>query len=212
MLLKIISRLLRVFFRLLYHQLAWAYDFVAYVVSLGQWRDWVMTTLPYLDGPRVLELGSGPGNLQAALSGRGVSAVGVDASPQMVRLARRRLIRADQSYQLVNAQAQQLPFPDQAFDQVTATFPTEFILSEQTLTDIRRVLTPGGVLVVLPNAWITGVNPLQKLAARIFDITNQAPPWDDRILEHFSRAGFQVRAENITHEAWTLIIILARKP
>ena len=35
-------------YELLYHPLAWSYDWVAALVSAGKWRDWVLTSLPYL--------------------------------------------------------------------------------------------------------------------------------------------------------------------
>ena len=208
---QIIARLLRIFFHLLYHQFAWAYDFVAATVSLGQWNDWVMTILPYLDGPRVLELGFGPGHLQSALTSGGVPAFGVDTSPQMACLASRRLIQNNQTHHLANAYAQHLPFADQSFQQVAATFPPEFILAEDTFSEAYRVLAPGGSLVVLPTVWITGRKILEKIAAWIFDITNQAPSWDDRILEYFTKAGFQPRLERASHKSWSVVIVLAKK-
>ena len=60
---RLIFSLLRPVYYLLYHHFAWTYDLVADIVSLGQWKDWVRTALPYLDGC-VLELGYGPGHLQ----------------------------------------------------------------------------------------------------------------------------------------------------
>ena len=38
---KLIAHLLRIFFHLLYHPFAWTYDFIAWAVSLGRWKDWV---------------------------------------------------------------------------------------------------------------------------------------------------------------------------
>src|SRR5581483_5728728 len=52
MLRRLIGPPLRLAFHLLYHQLAWAYDTVAWLVSGGAWRAWARATLPYLDGRR----------------------------------------------------------------------------------------------------------------------------------------------------------------
>ncbi len=49
--------LVRVGFRLLYHEMSWTYDIVSHVVSLGQWGAWRRACLPFIVGPRVLELG-----------------------------------------------------------------------------------------------------------------------------------------------------------
>jgi ubiquinone/menaquinone biosynthesis C-methylase UbiE len=86
-----VKTILRFFFKLLYHQFAFAYDLVAATVSLGRWKDWVMSILPFVEGPRVLEIGFGPGHLQRRLLQRGLIAVGIDESPQMARLAKRNL-------------------------------------------------------------------------------------------------------------------------
>ena len=163
------------FFKLLYHQFAWTYDWVAAIVSVGLWKDWVLAVLPHLEGPSVLELGHGPGHLQTALLNRGILAYGLDASPQMGRLARRRLHRKGQSVQLLQARAQSLPLASGSFDQVVATFPTEYIIDPGTLKEAWRVLLPGGRMVVLPVAWITGQRWMERFAAALFRITKQSP-------------------------------------
>ena len=63
----VINRILKTFFYLLYHRFAWAYDFVATAVSVGMWNEWVLSIIPYLEGPKVLELGHGPGHLLLTL-------------------------------------------------------------------------------------------------------------------------------------------------
>jgi ubiquinone/menaquinone biosynthesis C-methylase UbiE len=74
---------MRGFFNLLYHQFAWSYDFIASLVSLGNWKRWIITVLPHLEGPRVLELGHGPGHLQRALLNKGINTFGIDESRSM---------------------------------------------------------------------------------------------------------------------------------
>jgi ubiquinone/menaquinone biosynthesis C-methylase UbiE len=82
-------RLIKLGFHLLYHQFAFTYDAVAWLVSLGQWQAWGRTALKWVRGPRVLELGHGPGHLLIALARSGRQPIGIDLSPQMIRLAQR---------------------------------------------------------------------------------------------------------------------------
>ena len=175
---------LRLFFRLLYNQLAWTYDLVAAVVSLGQWNAWGRTAISYLRGQRVLELAHGPGHLLMAMSRRGLAPVGLDPSPHMGRLARRRLKRAGLVVPLVRARAQALPFRDECFDSAVSTFPTEFIIAPATLREAARVLRrprltegqPGGRLVVVAWARLSGRDPLSRLIGWLYRVTGQGEP------------------------------------
>jgi ubiquinone/menaquinone biosynthesis C-methylase UbiE len=205
---------MRIFYKLLYHRMAWTYDLVAAVVSTGHWREWVYAVQPYLDGPRLLELGHGPGHLQALLLGqpeRYPGVLGLDRSPQMGRMALGRLRRAGLAPKLANAQAQRLPFASASFDQAVATFPTEYIVDPLTLAEVWRVLAPGGRLVVLPLAYITGRRLPERLAAGLFRLTGQAPAWDARALLPYQQAGFETRAEWVELKASTVIFIVAQK-
>ena len=77
-----LRRIRRLFFNHLYHGLAWSYDFVAAVVSLGHWNRGLKLPYRSLRGPRVLELGHGPGHLQTRLSmDETIVAVGLDEVP-----------------------------------------------------------------------------------------------------------------------------------
>ena len=209
----ILSGLLRIFFRLLYHSFAWTYDFVAAVVSVGQWRSWVMSIVPFLNGPRILELGHGPGHLQARLLAEGRQAFGLDESRQMGWLARKRLLRRGFTPGLTRGQAQALPYPTGTFHQVVATFPSEYISDPQTLSEILRVLVPGGEAVVLLLVWITEKRWYGRLAAWLFRVTGQAPPkWDDRYLEPLQQMGFRSFADKIQLNSSTLLVIHLIKP
>jgi ubiquinone/menaquinone biosynthesis C-methylase UbiE len=205
---------LRIFFYLLYHQMAWTYDGVAAVVSVGSWQKWVLSVLPYLENGRCLELGHGPGHLQQALWGKKYPAsaiFGLDASPQMGRIANRRLKRSGVSPNLLNGFAQKLPFLAETFQSVVATFPTEYIFNPSTLAEIHRVLAPGGRLVVLTSAFITGQRRREKTAAWLFKVTGQSSPLDRRLLEPARQTGFRVRVEEIKLSTSVIILCIAEK-
>jgi ubiquinone/menaquinone biosynthesis C-methylase UbiE len=210
---RFLSGLLRIFFRLLYHSFAWSYDFVAAVVSVGHWRSWVMSIAPGLTGPRVLELGPGPGHLQERLLADGRHAFGLDESRQMGRLARDRLLRRGFNPGLTRGLAQALPYPANTFHQIVATFPSEYIADPHTLLEIFRVLVPGGEAVILLGVWIAEKRWYGHLAAWLFRVTGQAPAeWDDRYLEPMQQIGFHCRAEEITLHDGTLLVVHLEKP
>src|SRR5205823_11134996 len=106
----------RVAFEMLYSRFAWAYDWVSGTFFLGQWRRWQRAAIPFLIGPRVLEVGMGTGNLQFDLARAGFEVWGVDFSPQMLRQAARKARIRGLRLRACRARAQALPFPDGCFD------------------------------------------------------------------------------------------------
>ena len=214
---NIIRRFMRLFFYLLYHPFAWSYDFVAWTVSLGRWKDWVASVLPFIEGTRVLELGHGPGHLQRLLLELNLLAVGLDESQQMGYLAKKRLSHFGYTQPtLIRGLGQSLPLCAQAFDTVVATFPSEYIFEEQTLSEVHRTLTNEGRLIVLPVAWVTGRGLLDSFAAWLFRITGQAPSdlseiSINRLLEPFIATGFLVETQQLEVKSSLVLIVIAEK-
>jgi len=189
-----------IFFGMFYHGLAGMYNGVTFIISMGLWKDWLATTLPYLEGPKVLEIGPGPGHLQKMLSQNGRLIFGLEESHQMIVQARRRLHKNGFASRMIRAIGQDIPFPDAVFDQVVTTFPAEFITHPGTLGEIRRVLKPQGELVILRFAWLSDRRWPYKATAWLFRLVGEAPidglP-EERLVAPFQEAGFQVRIEQL---------------
>lgn len=219
--LEALARSLKIFFFLLYHQFAWGYDWVAALVSVGKWNQWVFAALPYLQGPRVLELGHGPGHLQAAMLAQGLQAIGLDQSRQMGALARRNIRKSAnktapngyaQNPRLVRGVGQALPFPGHSFHSIVATFPTPYIFEASALEEIYRLLIPGGRLIVLLSATITGRTAAQRAAEFLFRVTGQASGPSQEALLPFTQAGLTAELRWIKTDASQILLILAEKP
>jgi ubiquinone/menaquinone biosynthesis C-methylase UbiE len=216
---KLINSLLALFFQLLYNQFAWTYNIVAQSVSLGMWYQWVNTALPYLDQEPILELGFGTGELLVQLYKRGLNTVGVDLSMYMANRVKSGLSKKGISQKLVNGNAQNLPFRNHSFKRIASTFPSTYILERQTWLEIWRVLSPGGLLVIIPTAWITGKSILNKLAAGLFQVTHQTPSSGEKIEIAYTEfahgletIGFIVQKRTIELPHSQVMCILAEKP
>ena len=206
--------LLRFFFKLLYHQFAFAYDFVAGTVSVGQWKNWIASILPFIKGTRILEIGHGPGHLQRILLSRGLVAVAIDESAPMGRLAKR---NTSGKATLTRALAQGLPFADASFDTVLATFPAEYITNPQTLLEVKRCLSDGGRFIVLLVALQLGRKPLDRIMSLLFRVTHQSPgdPIEEvkeKLKAPFVEAGFEVEVIELQVKSSLLLVILASPP
>lgn len=205
---KIIQRFMRFFFHQLYHSFAFTYDLVAATVSFGGWKNWVYSIIPYINGVRILELGHGPGHLQRILLNRGLQPAAIDESTQMGRIAKRRL---GVSQKLSRALAQHLPFANASFETILSTFPTDYIFQPETLSEVRRCLSDGGRLIVLPVAF-----PKSGFLKWLYQVTGESPAALDesikkRFQEPFISAGFYVEVEIVEVKSSRLLVIIANK-
>jgi SAM-dependent methyltransferase len=101
-------------------------------------------------GRQILDAGCGSGPLFAALRDRGAIVTGFDSSAKMVELARQRL-GADAALQVADI-GSPLPFPDGAFDDVIASLVLHYLKDwTAPLAELRRVLRPGGRLIMAVN-------------------------------------------------------------
>lgn len=96
----------------------------------------------------LLELGCGPGDVSNELAKFAGRVVGIDFSENMIQIAKTRF--SDIEFQ--TADAEQQPFPDNAFDVVVSNYTAHhFARPEQVFEEARRVLKPNGrVVVVMP--------------------------------------------------------------
>jgi ubiquinone/menaquinone biosynthesis C-methylase UbiE len=93
---------------------------------------------------RALEVGCGPGHITAMMADTGATVTGVDLVPAMIETAR----ALHPGIEFVQADAEQLPFEDDAFDAVLVNFTIHhFARPAVVCTEIRRVLKPGGRFV-----------------------------------------------------------------
>ena len=99
---------------------------------------------------RVLDVGCGPGNLLEMLDADKL--IGVDISPTLLEQAKNRLSNKS-NVELLQANAENLPFPDNSFDRIVCSEVLEHCLHpEEVVAEIHRVAKPGArVVITVPN-------------------------------------------------------------
>jgi demethylmenaquinone methyltransferase / 2-methoxy-6-polyprenyl-1,4-benzoquinol methylase len=133
------------------------YDRVGAVMSLGQdprWRRALVSGIAARPDHRVLDVATGTGMVAAELIQRsGCRVVGLDQSDDMLAAARARLARDPtlaQRLELVNGQAEHLPFADGEFDALTFTYLLRYVDDRAaTMRELARVVRPGGRIGML---------------------------------------------------------------
>ncbi|MFJ9425073.1 class I SAM-dependent methyltransferase [Streptomyces sp. NPDC101249] len=103
-------------------------------------------------GPRLLDVGTGPGPGVLAAARAGADAVGLDLEPGMLRVAAERARRAADlagGVRFVAGDARALPFGAGSFDVVLSTFGVMFAPEQRRCAaELTRVCRPGGVIAV----------------------------------------------------------------
>jgi len=137
--------------RTLFAPLGPTYDRYAALLSFGQdprWRQFLVSRIDVEPRQTVLDVATGTGAVARALVERtGCTVVGLDQSPEMLAEARRRV---PPKVKLVEGHAEQLPFPDAAFDALTFTYLLRYVDDPAaTLAELARVVRPGGTIAGL---------------------------------------------------------------
>jgi demethylmenaquinone methyltransferase / 2-methoxy-6-polyprenyl-1,4-benzoquinol methylase len=142
------------------------YDFLSAALSFGQdprWRRALVDAVAPARGTRVLDVATGTGMVAAELLARcgDCTVVGIDQSAQMLTGARARFA-GDARVELVEGEAERMPFADESFDALTFTYLLRYVDDPSaTLRELARVVKPGGRVASLE----FGVPP--QLAPRV---------------------------------------------
>ncbi len=143
------------------------YDLMNDLMSMGLHRAWKAYTVlvaKLREGDQVLDIAGGTGDLALAFSrkvGSSGCVVHTDINEAMLRTGRDRLLDAGVVLPTLVCDAEKLPFPDRHFDLVSVAFGLRNMTHKDVaLTEMNRVLKPGGKLLVLEFSKVAP--PLEK--------------------------------------------------
>jgi ubiquinone/menaquinone biosynthesis C-methylase UbiE len=156
----------------------------------------------------LLEVGIGTGK-NIPFYPDNVSVTAIDISKRMIERARKRAQRLERKIHLKIMDMQNLPFPDASFDTVVGTLVFCTVPAPRlALKEIKRVLKPGGRLVILEHG-----RPNNKNLATLFTLLSRFTVtfWGDHLNREMvpllDTAGFVIEeVENISRDFWKLIV------
>jgi len=129
----------------------------------------IIERLPAAQGASVLDVGCGPGKLTQEFSSRGYRVFAVDTSLRMLRMARSSITGASSAgahFQMGSIEA--LPFADGSFDVVCSAGVIEYFSTcERAIRELRRVLKPGGLLILPTTNLLAPAHWIRPLIVRV---------------------------------------------
>ncbi|WP_298983390.1 class I SAM-dependent methyltransferase [Caldilinea sp.] len=199
----------------LYHELAWQYDWVSWLVSLGRWDAWRRVALGEIEARKrpidlpMLEIGFGTGDLLLTAQRLGLAMIGLEFSSQMHAVASAKALKEKLEAPRVQATAEAMPFADGCFGALLATFPAPFLLKATTLGECARVLNAEGLFVVV-GLWVTPLLAGRRINLPLLYAT-PSPSLLASWTEAFASAGFVVDIQGKAAANAEVGVLVARK-
>ena len=141
----------------MFDSIAWRYDFLNHFLSFGIDRSWRRKAIKSISGlfagPRILDVATGTGDLAVeAMRLNPQKITGIDISPGMLRLGQEKIRRKglNRKIELMQGDSENIAFPGNSFEVAMSAFGVRnFSDPLKGLSEMKRVLTPGGVIMIL---------------------------------------------------------------
>ncbi|MBK5355881.1 methyltransferase domain-containing protein [Pseudomonas sp. TH41] len=162
-----------------------------------QVADWLTETLGLNADKAVIDLGAGTGKFTGRLLATGAQVIAVEPVAQMLE----KLSAAFPDVLAVSGTATDLPLPDASVDVVICAQAFHWFASTEALTEIARVLKPGGKLGLVWNLRDTQVSWVPKLDAIVNALEGDTPRYYTGAWRHaFPHAAFgPLQAQQFSH-------------
>jgi SAM-dependent methyltransferase len=123
----------------------------------------------------ILDLGTGTGVVARQFCQQGATVCGIDISEQQVTTARLLAQQQGLDIEFVIASAEQIPYPDNSFDVVTANLCWLYFDADKAIPEVKRVLRKGGVLVTSHFYWLPRLDPIARATEQL--VLEFNPSW-----------------------------------
>ena len=141
----------------MFDSIAWRYDFLNHFLSFGIDRYWRRKSIKKIStsaiNPKILDVATGTGDMAiSAMKLNPEKITGIDISQKMLEIGRDKIIKMGLSgkIELISGDSENIGFPDNSFDVAMVAFGVRnFSDPIKGLSEMRRILLPGGMIMVL---------------------------------------------------------------
>jgi SAM-dependent methyltransferase len=189
-----------------------AWEEVAATDGFARLRDCICVEAGARKEDRVLDLGAGTGLVTLALAPRAASVTALDISPTMLdRLDAHAASAGIDNVVAVVGDMQTLPFEDESFDLVASNYAFHHLADEGkelALSEARRVLVPGGRLVLCDMMFSLSLQPRDRrlLIGKIRAIAARGPAGLLRIIRNAGRVAVGNWEHPAPREVWERMV------
>jgi cyclopropane fatty-acyl-phospholipid synthase-like methyltransferase len=163
---------------------------------------------------RVLDLGTGTGNIARSLARLGCDVTAVDISAEQIEEAERLALQERLDIQFHVRPAEHTELADRSFDVITAAQSWLYFDRDSMVSEVRRLLVPSGKLMTSHIGWLPRQDDVAKRTEELVlkhnpdwtagDLSGEIPPVPTWIGKDFTVVGFFVYQEAVpfTRESW----------
>jgi ubiquinone/menaquinone biosynthesis C-methylase UbiE len=133
--------------------------------AFARWLEWrkLLRWLAPQMGEKILDIACGDGELSLRIADKGADVYGLDMSAEGIASARRLAKIAKLNCEFTVGDAERLPYSDGFFDKVVCSSSLEHFKDDaQSLSEMKRVLKPGGKAVLTVDSFTYPIAPALK--------------------------------------------------
>lgn len=152
-----------------YSKLSKYYDLL-FIKLFPVWKKWLKKVIPFIEGPKVLEVSFGTGYLMTKYADK-FDVYGIDYNDKMIEITRQKPKKRGLSATILKGNVENLPFEDNTFDTVVNTMSfTGYPNGEKALSEMKRVLKKNGKLLLLDVDYPANKNIIGTLMVKIGEV------------------------------------------
>ncbi len=131
-----------------YTWIAKIYDVFMMIFPL--WKKWILKVIPHIQGTTILEVSFGNGYLMTQYASEKYTIFGIDYNEKMIEITQKKMNKLHINAHLSRGNVEDLPYPNNYFDTIINTMAfSGYPDGERALSELKRVLKPGGILLII---------------------------------------------------------------